>query len=155
MSSSVLKLDYKVLETAKEFPVHTLLTRVLIESLCPLLKSEVLFGEMVPLKSDQTFAFWIDAKVVGELEGFIGVGIDIPALKGFSQQLNIQEETERESCVTTLSVIFESLARAIEKQFNSEDFQSDLKKGTGLQENHTVFVDRSSCYVCPVETRYG
>lgn len=155
MSSSVLKLDYKVLESAKEFPVHTLLTRVLIESLCPLLKSEVLFGEISPLTSDQKFAFWIDAKVVGEIEGFIGVGMDIPALKGFSQQLNIQEETEAQAYIMTLSVVFESLASAIEKQFAAEDFQSELKKGTGLQENYTVSIDRASCFVCPVETRYG
>ncbi len=155
MSSSVLKLDYKVLETAKEFPVYSLLTRVLIESLCPLLKSEVLFGEMAPVSSDEKFAFWIDAKVVGELEGFIGVGVDVPALKVFSQQLNIQEEIETESLVATLSVIFESLASSIEKQFASEDFQSELKKGGGLRQNYQVSIERASCYVCPVETRYG
>ena len=63
MSSSVLKLDYRVLETAKEFPVYTLVTRVLIESLCPLLKSEILFGEMVPISTEEKFAYWLDARV--------------------------------------------------------------------------------------------
>lgn len=155
MGSSVLKLDYKILETAKEFPVYSLLTRVLIESLCPLLKTEVLFGEMAPVNNDEKFAFWIDAKVQGELEGFIGIGIDIPALKSFSQQLNVQEETENLTFSTTLSVIFESLASSIEKQFAVEDFQSELKKGSGLLENYAISIDRMSCHVCPVETRYG
>lgn len=141
MGSSVLKLDYKILETAKEFPVYSLLTRVLIESLCPLLKTEVLFGEMAPVNNDEKFAFWIDAKVQGELEGFIGIGIDIPALKSFSQQLNVQEETENLTFSTTLSVIFESLASSIEKQFAVEDFQSELKKGSGLLENYAISID--------------
>ncbi|NQW44370.1 MAG: hypothetical protein HQ462_03095, partial [Deltaproteobacteria bacterium] len=155
MSSSVLKLDYQVLETAKEFPVYTLLTRVLIEALCPLLKCEVLFGEMNPVTADEKFAYWLDAKVVGELEGFIAVGINIPALKGFHQKLNIDEDSEKESLISALLVLFESLASSLEKQFTIEDFQSELKKGTGLQENYNVLVDRGSCYVCPVETRYG
>ena len=155
MSSSVLKLDYQVLETAKEFPVYTLLTRVLIEALCPLLKCEVLFGEMNPVTGDEKFAYWLDAKVVGELEGFIAVGINIPALKGFHQKLNIDEDSEKESLISALLVLFESLASSLEKQFTIEDFQSELKKGTGLQENYNVSVDRGSCYVCPVETRYG
>lgn len=155
MSSSVLKLDYRVLETAKEFPIYTLVTRVLIEALCPLLKSEVLFGEMVPLAGQEKFAYWLDAKVEGELKGFIGVGVDIPALKLFSNQLNIQEESESESLVATLAVIFESLASSLEKQFAAEDFQAELKKGSGLQENYSLSPDHNSCFICPVETRYG
>lgn len=155
MGSTVLKLDYRVLETAKEFPVYTLVTRVLIESLCPLLKSEVLFGEMVPLAGEEKFAYWLDAKVTGELEGFIGVGIDVPALKLFANQLNIQEDSENETLTSTLSVIFESLASSLEKQFTSEDFQAELKKGGGLQENYSLSPDRGACLVCPVETRYG
>jgi len=155
MSSSVLKLDYRVLETAKEFPVYTLVTRVLIESLCPLLKSEILFGEMVPISTEEKFAYWLDARVVGELEGFIGVGIDVSALKLFANQLNIEEDSERETLTSTLSVIFESLASSLEKQFTSEDFQAELKKGGGLQENYALSPDRGACLVCPVETRYG
>ncbi len=155
MSSSVLKLDYRVLETAKEFPIYTLVTRVLIEALCPLLKSEVLFGEMTPLAGEERFAYWLDAKVIGEFKGFIGVGIDVPALKLFSHQLNIQEESENDSLALTLSVIFESLASSLEKQFASEDFQSELKKGSGLQNNYSLSTDLGSCLVCPIETRYG
>lgn len=155
MSSSVLKLDFKVLESAKEFPVYTVLTRVLIEALCPLIQSEVIFGEMNPLTGSEKFAYWLDAKVSGELDGFIGVGIDVPALKQFANQLNIDEDSEADTLVSALSVIFESLASSIEKQFASEDFQSDLKKRSGLQENYSISVENTSCYVCPVETRFG
>lgn len=137
MGDLALKLDFEELRSEK-FPFQNLLTKALVESLCPILKSEIVFGTLEQILEPMTQEFWIDALVRGDLEGRIALGCNgsTPLKDG-------------------LISLHESLVQNFEKQFSEESFRCDLRKGTGFREKYQLVPDDSLLFRCPVETQYG
>lgn len=155
MSNVAVKLDFQALESQKEFPVYSLLTKVLIQSLCPILKSEIVFGNVETTDPGEKFAYWIDAKITGDLEGKLGVGADAPTLKALALALKIKKANGQPDIEQALVNIHEALAVAMETQFAEEDFKCDLKKGSGLVSDYIFNPPNDPFFMCPVETKFG
>jgi CheY-specific phosphatase CheX/HPt (histidine-containing phosphotransfer) domain-containing protein len=154
-NKSALKIDFQQWEAQKEFPLFSLLTRVLIESLCPILKSEILFGDVEMGSSGEKFALWIDAKISGDFEGKVGVGADHHTLQVLAKHLNYLDNAGEPDEGKMLISLHEELAMALEKQFEQEDFRCTLSKGSGLLKDSFLTLPAGPCYVCPVDTAFG
>ncbi|NDC26133.1 MAG: hypothetical protein EBZ49_18645, partial [Proteobacteria bacterium] len=76
MGEPLLKITESNSSESSEFSFSSLLTKVLVESLCPLIKSQVVFGKMEKLSSEQVVDFWVDAVVRGDLEGRVGLSAE-------------------------------------------------------------------------------
>lgn len=155
MANTALKLDFQTLESQKEFPVYSLLTKILIQSLCPILKSEIVFGEVETTDPGEKFAFWIDAKITGDLEGTLGVGADSATLKALALTQKIKKSNGQPDIEQALITIHEALASAVEVQFGDEDFKCELKKGSGLVQDYLFNPPNDPFFMCPVETKFG
>ncbi|NBX77087.1 MAG: hypothetical protein EBQ92_11070 [Proteobacteria bacterium] len=147
------QIEFSELNSEK-FPFQNLLTKALVESLCPLLKSEIVFGTLEQISEPMNQEFWIEALVRGDLEGKIGMGCDGSTLRGITQSGTTQSDNIFVLKNGLLS-LHETLVQNFEKQFSEESFRCDLRKGTGFRENHQVTPDSSSLFRCPVETPYG
>ncbi len=155
MSNTALKIDFQALESQKEFPVYSLLTKVLIQSLCPILKSEIVFGNVETTDPGEKFGYWIDAKITGDLEGTLGVGADSSTLKALALTQKIKKANGQPDIEQALVTIHEALAVAMETQFAEEDFKCDLRKGTGLVSDYIFNPPNDPFFMCPVETKFG
>jgi HPt (histidine-containing phosphotransfer) domain-containing protein len=140
--------------TSERFPFQNLLTKALVESLCPILKSEIVFGTLEQVSEPVAQEFWIEALVRGDLEGRIGMGCDGSTLRGITQSGSAQNESLFILRNGLLS-LHETLVQNFEKQFSEESFRCDLRKGTGFRENYQVVPEGPGLFRCPVETPYG
>ncbi len=155
MGNAALKFDFQTLEAQKEFPVYSLLTKVLIQSLCPFLKSEIVFGDVETTDPGEKFSYWIDAKITGDLEGVLGVGADAATLKALALTQKIKKGNGQPDIEQSLVTIHEALATALETQFADEDFKCELKKGSGLVQDYVFNPPNDPFFMCPVETKFG
>lgn len=150
---------FKVLEAVhsetSEFPLSSLLTRVLVESFCSFLKSELVFGKLEKLSTEQTIGYWVDAVVRGDLEGRVGLGAEEGTLSALAEELGFRDASKKTNLKNTLASLHEKLVSHFETQFSEEDFRCDLKKGSGFRENHQLNPNAQEFYFCTVETNHG
>ncbi|MFM8269545.1 MAG: ATP-binding protein [Pseudomonadota bacterium] len=123
---------------SEKFPFQNLLTKALVESLCPILKSEIVFGTLEQVLEPVSQDFWIDALVRGDLEGRIGMGCNGSSFL-------------KEGLIS----LHENLVQNFEKQFSEESFRCDFRKGTGFRENYQLIPENAQLFRCPVETQHG
>jgi HPt (histidine-containing phosphotransfer) domain-containing protein len=155
MATPALKPVYQPQEAQKEFPIFNLLTKVLIESLCPQLKSELHFGNCLTSSVQENFAYWIDAKVSGDWEGTLGIGADEYTLIALATEFGCQKQNGEVDAPKMLITLHEGIAAGFEKQFAEEDFQCELQKGSGLIKDYALNAIEPPFLLCPVETRFG
>lgn len=142
-------------DSSKEFSIFSMMTRVLIHSLCPLLKSEIMFGNIETAEAGEKFPYWVDASVEGDLEGSFGVGADTHTLKTLALHLKMKTADGRPDEREALIYLHEALAKGLEAQFIAEDFHCTLKKGSGIVKNFVFTPPAQTHYFCPVETKCG
>lgn len=155
MGVPALKFEDQIVDNSKEFPIFNLMTRVLIHSLCPLLKSELMFGNIDSGEANEKFSYWVDANVEGDLTGQFGVGADHHTLKTLALQFKMKTPDGKPNEKEALVYLHESLAKGIEAQFGAEDFHCTLSKGSGVVQDFTFTPPARSYYFCPVETKCG
>ncbi|NDD04474.1 MAG: hypothetical protein EB078_06185, partial [Proteobacteria bacterium] len=155
MGEPLLKITESNSSESSEFSFSSLLTKVLVESLCPLIKSQVVFGKMEKLSSEQVVDFWVDAVVRGDLEGRVGLSAEGATLIGIANQLGYRDSFGKPNLKNALAGLHEVLISNFEKHFTEEDFRCDLKKGTGLRLNYLLNPVLQELYFCRIETNYG
>ncbi len=141
-------------EDIEEFPFRNLLTKALVESFCPILKSEIVFGKLEKVTEDIQSECWVEALVRGDLEGKIAISCKkttLLALVSNSSQGASPHPSLLKSC---LAGLHEALALNFEKQFSEEALKCDLKKGTGYQEDYLI-PKEENLFCCPLDTHYG
>jgi len=142
------------LTPSARFYFLSLLSRTLTESLCPLFDSDILIGNLEPVKEKTTLPYWIEALVKGDLEGRIGLSSDESSLNRSAALLYQTEQVSPLLFRTALLKIHDEMVKKIEKQFEEEAFRCDLKKGSGFQENYILEAD-SQLFCCPVSSAHG
>lgn len=155
MGAPALKVIQETPENTREFPIFALMTKVLIQSLCPLLKSEILFGNIEQADAGESFPFWIDANVTGDLKGKFGIGTDKHTLKTLALHLKVKERAGTTKENETIAIIHESLATELDKQCMLEDFHCEMAKGSGILTDYHFAPPDEAYYFCPIETKYG
>jgi hypothetical protein len=101
MPNVAVKFDEGTIDNSKEFPLFALMTRVLIQSLCPILKSELMFGNIERIDSGEKFSYWIDgmlafstsAATVGLRFGMSVAPLSTPRLFSFTRMSGAQSAT--------------------------------------------------------------
>lgn len=138
----------------EKFPFQNLLTKALVDALCPILKSEIVFGKLELVTEPINQEYWIDALVRGDLEGRIGLGAEHSTLQRITQNDNIKEPNAL-VLQNGLLGLHEKLVQNFEKQFSEEAFRCDFKKGTGFRENYQLTPTGFQLFRCSVETQFG
>ncbi len=142
-------------ESRASLPIANVLTRVLIRSLCTLLKSEVMFREIENAADAEMFEYWVEGVVKGEIEGNLGMGVDKSTLRSLAISLQIKDSRGNVDLDAVLSKLHQAICQELEKQFMQDDFQCRLGPVTGVQHNFQFSPHSSSCLVVPVETKFG
>lgn len=142
------------LSPTREFPIYHLLTRILIDSLCPVLKSEIMFGEIKNLEVNESFDYWIGDRIEGDLRGTVGIGIDKQTLRNLATNLKVKSNGTFDLHKTIIA-LHKALSDSMDKEFAVEDFRIHLKSTDGVHEHYSLPPTYESVMVCPVETKCG
>lgn len=138
MADLALKLPFQEPISDRKFYFEGLLSKALMESLCPLFDSEIVIGNLEPVLENQVVPFWIEALVRGDLEGKIGLAGDESSLKRLAKKNYQTDQVSPLLFRTLLLKVHDEIIKRVEKQFEDEAFRCDLKKGSGFQEKYVI-----------------
>ena len=155
MKAASKKWEAEKPESAQEWPIYSLLTRMLIQSFCPLLKSEVLFGEVGRTGKPEKFAYWTEQSLVGDLTGQIAVGGDPATLRQLAIFLGQRDHENQPSLDAALRRVQETLSRGIVRLCDEQEFECKPADEPKFQRDYELKPGPDFSILCRLETKYG
>jgi len=148
------KQDLVKMGQHQEFPFYSLLTKVLVKALCPLMRSEIMFGNMMELTEPEKVAYSFGIKISGDLEGEIGIGTDRHVLRSLAMTLQLKKDGQADvqGALQKLRVL---LADTLRAQFIEEEFRCTLATSEEIRLDQVCAVGDLKTLICPVETKFG
>ncbi len=140
-------------EDNRQAPLLSLLTKIFVQSLCPLLKSDVMFKDIqAPPKEAQPL--FIFRTISGELTGRLGIVLEMNSLKNLAPLLKARNLNAKDSAETATALL-SILGQSFQDLFQGEDFNCHLDAAVTIQENKSIQAPEGFCIVCPIDTKYG
>ncbi|MBI4403152.1 MAG: Hpt domain-containing protein, partial [Deltaproteobacteria bacterium] len=132
-----------------------LLTPVLIRTLCPLLKSEILFGEIEHPDYPTQFPIWCEQPFRGDVTGVLGLGSDKYTLRSVAANIDPKKEMRGADITAAILLFLKNLSRELKNYFWEEELQCVFGSEPAVTENYELQSPADPFVICPVETKFG